>query len=97
MCLPIPRRPGGSRRAEFDVSCDSDVQVTGHVRINGMLSSWSIESIASAPSVPFPRRCPVRPSSSADVEFDYCRVLQERFAASPTPAAPLLPPPQPQQ
>ena len=37
MCLSIPRRPGGSRRAEFDVSCDLDVQVPGHVRINGML------------------------------------------------------------
>jgi len=35
MCLPIPRRPGGSRRAEFEVSCDSEVQVPGHVRING--------------------------------------------------------------
>lgn len=42
MCLPIARRPD-SRRAEFDVSCDSNVQVPGHVRINGMLPSWSIE------------------------------------------------------
>ena len=54
MCLPIPRRPGGSRRAEFDVSCDSDVQVPGHVRINGMLSSWRIAPIRSAPSSPSP-------------------------------------------
>ena len=46
MWLPIPRRPG-SRRTEFDVSCDSEVQVPGHVRINGMLPSWRIESIRS--------------------------------------------------
>jgi hypothetical protein len=45
MCLPIPRRLGGSRRAEFDVSCDSDLQVPGQVRITGMLSSWRIESM----------------------------------------------------